>query len=955
MVLDRVLAGLESGLNLLSGSKATGSRSRLSRAGMPNGFFWDDLLWFGDAGSAKTAVSRGFIVEPDEHEVLNDEAKLDLSDRLRVLLATLGEEYALQVKYLVCSDYAEVLERYRRDTDAIQDWWRYRWQIWSRKERYERFRRAMEEGRLRREVLMLFFSRVVNSAPPFGGLSEKGLREHFVRLARREKNAFEEVNGAALEMIFPDCRVRAMGDEDHFLAYYRFLNPDVGAEIPNAIRKSFDPELSIQENCLHGDVVTPRQAGISFQYAGFNHAMLAMRELPKSIGPGIIGNLTNLGFVDYELTLNIYPRRAEEVIRETEATANQLQGDILTTPKRAFSLGEQLNMARGRIQELERGQFHPFKVFFALRLWARDADAVLARVGAVRNGFVAMAGARHYHATNAETARQLWYQTWPGWTYGTYRRYDLATDDQTVADLMPWSASFSGRLDGAEALYESPRGALVGLRTQVGGVPQHVLVFGAVSAGKSILLTDWISQIGHEFGYWLIVEEGLSHGVTAQTAGAEPIIVSPNSEITINYYDTNGVPLSNEQVGLSATLGLQMAGEYSGTHRDGARLMALESKLTEHIQDLYWTAWKEWAGRHPQEAHGIARRAFAVDACRRRMGGKRGEGNNVTFLDAWAELRDWEARAPGEAQAFVASFDEGEISRFATDPRTRQAVRDLGCASFKPGDFPTHSELVERLMLTGHTRSDDQAAALSRALKNWTAKGPYGRLLDGVANARLDGSACLIELGKIPDVMEPMRAAAHFLIMNTARQEVVRRPRAQRKLIVFEEGKRILNVPGGERMLDEFYAQMRKFGAVVVTVFQQYSQLKAHPAARASVFHNTKLFLVSAQPSAEAAAEIGEGLALSEAAVRTIRRYPLVEHQPGHAKYSSFTVWAPDPRRNLCGTMRNVASREVVYCGRSDGEEFDKRQQELAPYDDVVEGILTEARRVREVAGPKAS
>src|SRR5215469_210669 len=356
-----MLGNLSQRLSFLTGAKAAGTPSKISRFGMPNGFFFDNLLWFGDAGSAKTAVSRGFIVEPPELDGLDDDSKVDISDRLRVLLATMGEEYQLQIKYLAYSDYSDVLERYQRDTDAIQDKWRYRWQVWSRTERHARYQEAMQQGKLRREVLMLFFSRVINSTPPFT-LSESALHEHFTRLARRERIAFEEVNGAALQMIFPESRIREMNDEDHFKTYYRFFNPNVGASIPQEVLASFDLESSIQENCLFGDILTPNQAGISFQYDGMNHAMLVMRELPKSIGPGIITHLTNLGFVDYEITLGIYPRRSEEVIRETENAAGQLMGEIQTTPKKAFSLGAQLEMARSRIQDLERGHYHPFRL-----------------------------------------------------------------------------------------------------------------------------------------------------------------------------------------------------------------------------------------------------------------------------------------------------------------------------------------------------------------------------------------------------------------------------------------------------------------------------------------------------------------------------------------------------------------------------------------------------------------
>jgi type IV secretion system protein TrbE len=948
-MIDKVQDGLEQSIAFLTGSKASKEHSKISRSGMPNGFFFDDLLWYGDAGASKTAVSRGFIVEPPELTILDDDIKLDMTDRLRVLLATLGEEYQLQVKYLVCSDYAEVLEQYRRETEAIRDKWRYRWQIWSRTERYFRYKEAMEQGRLRREVLMLFFSRVIDTRPPFT-LSEKALQEHFIRLARREKIAFDEVNGASLEMIFPDCRVRAMTDEDHFKVYYRFLNPNVGATIPAETLAGFNRESSIQENCLFTDVCTPDRPGVSFQYDGMNHAMVVMRELPKSIGPGIITRLTSLGFVDFELTLNIYPRRYEEVVKETEDVANQLMGDINTNPKKAFSLAAQLDMARGRILELERGQYHPFRLFFGLRLWSKDADALVSRIGVVKNAFVSMAGAKCYHATNPETARQLWFQTWPGWTYGTYRAYDLLTDDEVVAQLIPWSASFTGRLEGAEALYDSAHGGLVGVRSEIGGTPQHTLVFGAVGAGKSILFTDLISQIGHNFNYWLVVEEGLSHGVTVQTAGAKPLIITPNSQITINYFDTGGIPLSNEQIGMAVSLCLQMLGEYSTgpLTRDGSHLARLESLLSEHIQKLYWHAWNDWERTYPEEALAIGRRAYAIHQYQRtRMASTK----NPSFLEAFVEVRDWQASKKGDAEEFIASFDEDEIAKFVTNPLTRNIVRDLGFASFRPDQFPTHSALVEmmRFAPVGGDDAPDAVRDMGQTLKNWTSEGPYGKLFDGISNTRLDSNVTHFELGEIPDIMEPMRAAAHYLVMNAGRQQVIRRPRAERKLIFFEEGKRVLSAPGGDRVLSEYYAQMRKFGAVVVTVFQQYKMLADHPAVRSAVFDNTKLFLISAQPSVSAAAEIGQGLGLSDTANEIIRRYPLPEHQTGPVKFSSFTMWAPDPRRNLCGTMRNIASQQVIYCGKSDGKEFDNRQRELAPYKDIVEGILTEAEKMGKV------
>jgi|SRR6516164_11718401 hypothetical protein len=66
---------------------------------------------------------------------------------------------------------------------------------------------------------------------------------------------------------------------------------------------------------------------------------------------------------------------------------------------------------------------------------------------------------------------------WPGWTFGSYRVFDLAAEDSYLADMLPWSATFTGHLDGAEAIYNGARGNLVGVRIRLGNTPQHGVLF----------------------------------------------------------------------------------------------------------------------------------------------------------------------------------------------------------------------------------------------------------------------------------------------------------------------------------------------------------------------------------------------------------------------------------------------------------------------------------------------
>jgi hypothetical protein len=57
-------------------------------------------------------------------------------------------------------------------------------------------------------------------------------------------------------------------------------------------------------------------------------------------------------------------------------------------------------------------------------------------------------------------------------------------------------------------------------------------------------------------------------------------------------------------------------------------------------------------------------------------------------------------------------------------------------------------------------------------------------------------------------------------------------------------------------------------------------------------------------------------IALPEVTQHAIMNYPLPDHQTGQ-KYSPFTYLHTDATRNLCGTVHNVASPEMLYCSSS--------------------------------------
>ena len=376
---------------------------------------------------------------------------------------------------------------------------------------------------------------------------------------------------------------------------------------------------------------------------------------------------------------------------------------------------------------------------------------------------------------------------------------------------------------------------------------------------------------------------------------------------------------------------------------DGERRALRHAMLVENLQQLYTDVFNDWIVANEHAAEELRWLACAIaQYLQTRM-----KGSQLNFVDAFAAFRDWEARCPDEAQSFVQGLGEQAVAEFAKNPATANLVRDLAFASFRPDQFPTHSGLVEQLLYNPHggVQEREESDRVGKLLKAWGRNGERGRLFDGVSNVRIDGRVAHFELSQIPEHATEMRAAANFLVANYGRQKIISMPRAVPKIAIFEEAARTLDIPGGVRMIQEYYRQMRKFGCNIMAVVQQYDIIKDSPV-RGAMIGNSKMFLITAQQSREDANDIGEALGLSQKTVDTIHNYPLPELMDPSDRFSAFTYVANDKIRRLVGTVKNVTSRELLYAASSDNETFDERTACLSGYKNVITGIVQESEKL---------
>ena len=282
--------------------------------------------------------------------------------------------------------------------------------------------------------------------------------------------------------------------------------------------------------------------------------------------------------------------------------------------------------------------------------------------------------------------------------------------------------------------------------------------------------------------------------------------------------------------------------------------------------------------------------------------GTNGRNQEQTSSHTAKDFNEW-------GRDYLAQFEgEATVLKFLKEPKTSREVRNLAFAYFTPEEFPTHRRLQELMMLDPVGSERDQIIEIATLILPWCRDGNYGCLFDGTSNLSLTGKIAHFELGYIPESAKELKTAAGFLITNDARKHIITIPRALRKRNVWaREVARFLDIPGGQEIVQESYAQLRKFNCWNISIVQQYARFK-QSRIRSAVFGNSRQFFIMRQNDRADLDDIGKDIALPEVTQHAIMNYPHPDHQSGQ-KYSPFTYFHTDSGRNLCGTVRITSPR----------------------------------------------
>jgi type IV secretion system protein TrbE len=894
-----------------------------------DGFFGENMIVF-EGLHRGGFISRGFDVTAPDLEHADPVHHNAFESDLVALLSVLKPGWRMQVQWTNDSDFRRPLQRYREDTIKHSS---NAWSTRQRNERFVRYWRQVEDGALRRERLRLYFTTAVDAS----AVGQKAGRLTNAALLGAYAEQFNQM-GQFLQALFGGSggQVRAMTDTDHFLHYLEFLNPSLTEQKIADPLEFFDPEKSIQENCWNSEGRPLDKPDTGFYLDGYYHGILVLKALPKRTRPSIAYTLTKLGFREYAITVNVEAVDVEELIEKEQKELNRVEGDYESLRK--VKLLAAMRTKAAKIARYSNGDSSPYRIQYVIRAWDKSRDDLRAKLTALKAAVGSMERAQAYEPALETSARNFFYGTWPGWSFSRYESLWHHYDDALVANILPFSSTPVGHLEDAEFIFEGPNGNLVGGRTFVGDgnsqTPQNAVVIGTTGSGKSVNIIDVLTQTEPFYHYTMIVEEGESYSTYAKTvdADAKPIIVQANGKLTMNYLDTGGLPLSGLHLSAAAALPMLMVGQSSDEDRNKLR----QALLANAIGRLYDDFSRWYFNHHPEERASLTRRAFALDTYRRtRM------GPQATELDAFLEFAEFEKLHADEALTFLAAPDEGDVVRFGKESTGAQQVRDLVFSRLAAADQPQHGHLQELLSAEAAGPHADEMRYLATLLEPWAAGGSYGELFDGVSNVRLTGKIAHFELGYIPESAEELKAAAAFLIANYTRSHMMRLPRALRKRNIFEEVARFSLVPSGKKVLRESYQQLRKYNVWNVATVQNYEQFKSSDI-RGAVLGNSRILFLLRQSDRSDIEDLSRDFPIPEAVKDAVMSHPEPEKLVG-PKFSQFTYYHTDERRPLIVTMRNVASREMLYCASSSGAHFDEREKALRGHANVVDAIIANA------------
>jgi hypothetical protein len=879
----------------------------------PDCFAYGPYLIFGQG--KHLYITRGFRIRPVPLDGAKD-AHLALYRRKleNFLTITLREGFNVQLRRTFDSDFTDDLETYK-DAATLG----HEWPDLIRGLVFASFNQASRAGVLRREYTDMYLGKWLETSERV--TSKKRLHTYLESLTPVYTNI--EAN---LKNALDGAQIVPLDGGDYYEAYFKAFNKSLTNDFRWKVgQEQFIPELTLLENCSCGDIVEIGDGITGLMVDGRHVATYSLNRWPNPTYPLVTRPITRLPFNDYDVTVSLYP---SDPMVEAKKAADLRAKLSRGTPTTEEELS--IEALKERERSLLSGSLQPLHASCVFNVWADNATDLRIRGDILKQAIRSMAGADYYAENDPVTARLAFAITLPGWQGEVQSKLrKVYSESNVMGDILPITAGTEAYLDRGQVIFDNEDGGLMGYAAFLGSTPLHTFVTGASRAGKSVTCISILSQLAGMLGFVVIVESGNSWGTFVKAMNGQSVVVKSDGTMTINYFDTAGTPLAPSHIDFCVSVALGMARTV-----DEDRLTERKGLLEKCVIELYRDRFRAWKAANPHK-YRVLRRVYAA---LKAFGRDRAE-TWETFSDLLTLWQELAAADPVEHARYLEAVTEREMVELEKSSEGDRELTAFAHVFYEPGDYPTHSAFVELLETGGGLRNEGEKTELlkiSRALAAWRKGGSYGVLFDGVNNVNLAANVVHFELGEIPDSAIDLKRMVGFILTNRVRAEVVKRPRSEKKVFVYEEASIILNLPGGAELFLESLAQMAKYACQVMIVTQQLAQFMENEKVAKVAMGNCRQFLIL-RNSVDDLEELARRISLPEVLAYKASLFKPPADLPPTDRYASMVYF--NPGAGINAVARVYAPKEVLWVADSEGAKFQERMTVLKGSNNIIESI----------------
>ena len=554
------------------------NRNNPVNAIMPDGYFYEDHIVFGDPGNG-SVIARGYAVNFPDLSASDDQAFIDLESDIRLMLGSLKPDERLQLQFYTSSDFSGPLNRFLEDTRGNS---KVEFCSKVRDELVFRYRDRMTCETLIQANVRLYLSSQFPKFVTDAGRKVRGFDEVF-KVLRQSFDQRQQFFDLLLRSY--GGGVKAFDNMAQYSELLKFWSPGQ-ARVWQPKQEDIDWLRTVTDLCQFSELAPRREPEQGFYLDGYYFGLMVFKTMPRATWPKTFEPFFALTIPNLRVVVNMQPLPVESEMRYEEERFAKLVSNIdPQSPSLQSEVG--LDKHRERMRRLMSNQVVPFRAQIIVIAHDRTSDGLSIKMEALRAA-IGKTGAEPHRPSVATSNLAFFNCATPG--FGPWVRYPdywHKIDDLNLANLWPAGSTPCADLESADWIADGDQNNLIGGRSFLGAQPVHTLVVGSTGGGKSVLLQTTALQTALRFGFIVVIDDGLSWLTTCHKLDptSQPIILRSNGNQTFNIFDTRGLPLSAEHLTHATALCHLLVGRSSDEDKDNF------GQLSYRIRSMRSTEW----------------------------------------------------------------------------------------------------------------------------------------------------------------------------------------------------------------------------------------------------------------------------------------------------------------------------------------------------------------------------